>query len=73
MAVLWLNALGALATHIRLTRGGMVMRKETQEMTSGDHLSHDMPCLNCGHGIHTFLPCGDTCDCPPVVLPGQAA
>ena len=37
------------------------------------HLSHDLPCQRCGHGVHTFLPCGDRCDCPPVVLPGEPA
>ncbi len=37
------------------------------------HLSHDMPCLRCGHATHTFLACGDDCDCPPVVMPGVHA
>lgn len=36
-------------------------------------LSHDLPCQQCGHGLHTFLPCSDLCGCPPVVLPGQVA
>ena len=49
------------------------MWTDTLTATPVSHLSHDLPCLNCGHGVHTFLPCGDTCDCPPVVLPGQAA
>jgi hypothetical protein len=34
------------------------------------HLSHDLPCPNCGHGVHTYLACSDTCDCPPTVMPG---
>lgn len=34
------------------------------------HLSHDMPCLRCGHAVHTFLACGDSCSCEPVVMPG---
>ena len=34
-------------------------------------LSHDMPCGRCGHALHTFLACGDGCDCPPVELPGE--
>lgn len=34
------------------------------------HLSHDMPCTRCGHGVHTFLACGPTCTCTPVVMPG---
>ena len=29
------------------------------------HLSHDLPCLQCGHAPHTYLPCGDGCDCHP--------
>lgn len=37
------------------------------------HLSHDLPCVRCGHGVHTFLACGDDCDCPPVVMPGSRA
>jgi hypothetical protein len=39
--------------------------------TSPAHLSHDLPCPRCGHGIHTFLSCGDGCECRPVVLPGS--
>lgn len=34
------------------------------------HLSHDLPCPRCGHAVHTFLPCSDTCDCVRTVLPG---
>jgi hypothetical protein len=34
------------------------------------HLSHDLPCPQCGHGMHTFLPCSDTCDCARSVMPG---
>lgn len=29
------------------------------------HLSHDMPCPHCGHALHTYLACGDACDCEP--------
>ena len=35
------------------------------------HLSHDMPCLRCGHAAHTFLACGDGCDCRPALMPGE--
>ncbi|WP_170259161.1 hypothetical protein [Nocardioides psychrotolerans] len=28
-------------------------------------LSHDMPCGHCGHAMHTFLACSDSCDCTP--------
>ncbi len=50
---------------------------DTTEMDEADmwiedlHLSHDMPCLRCGHGMHTYLPCSDECDCAPVVLAGS--
>ncbi len=30
---------------------------------SREHLSHDMPCARCGHAMHTFLACGDGCEC----------
>ena len=35
------------------------------------HLSHDMPCVRCGHQVHTFLACGTGCACEPVVMPGS--
>lgn len=31
--------------------------------TSSSRLSHDLPCLECGHGRHTYLPCSDACAC----------
>jgi hypothetical protein len=40
--------------------------------TSTLHLSHDLPCQRCGHGAHTYLACGDACDCAPSVIPGAA-
>jgi hypothetical protein len=40
--------------------------------TASGHLSHDMPCPHCGHALHTYLACGDTCDCEPVAMPGLA-
>lgn len=33
-------------------------------------LSHDLPCSRCGHAMHPFLACSDTCDCEPTVMPG---
>ena len=33
-------------------------------------LSHDRPCQECGHAMHTFLPCSDDCGCRPQWLPG---
>ena len=41
--------------------------------TSTVCLSHDMPCQHCGHAMHTYLACGDGCDCRPVTMPGSAA
>lgn len=31
--------------------------------TTATHLSHDLPCTECGHGRHTYLPCSDSCHC----------
>lgn len=41
--------------------------------TPATHLSHDMPCPRCGHALHTYLACGDSCDCAPVAMPGLVA
>lgn len=38
------------------------------ELTTA-HLSHDLPCLSCGHGAHRYLPC-DACECTPAAIPG---
>ncbi len=35
-------------------------------------LTHDLPCLRCGHAVHTFLACSDSCSCAPCVMPGNA-
>jgi hypothetical protein len=40
---------------------------------SSRHLSHEMPCTECGHAPHTFLPCSETCDCTPRPMPGSAS
>ena len=34
------------------------------------HLSHDMPCQRCGHAVHTFLACSDSCACSSAEMPG---
>lgn len=34
------------------------------------HLTHDLPCARCGHAVHTFLACSDSCPCTPCVMPG---
>lgn len=36
---------------------------ETNTGSGSVHLSHDLPCSDCGHAGHTYLPCSDTCDC----------
>ena len=41
--------------------------------TTTHHLSHDMPCQSCGHAIHTYLVCGDDCNCKPAPMPGYVA
>jgi hypothetical protein len=48
---------------------------DTVETMSGAelHLSHDLPCPRCGHAVHTFLACSDTCACRPAPLPGITA
>lgn len=28
-------------------------------------ITHDMPCQQCGHAGHSYLPCSDACDCRP--------
>ncbi len=33
--------------------------------TNETHLSHDLPCPRCGHALHTYLACSDTCGCVP--------
>jgi hypothetical protein len=38
--------------------------------TNEVHLSHDLPCPRCGHAVHTYLPCSDTCGCARTALPG---
>jgi hypothetical protein len=39
--------------------------------TNETNLSHDMPCLRCGHALHTFLSCDDNCACQPALMPGE--
>jgi len=38
---------------------------------SAVRLSHDLPCARCGHAVHTFLACSDTCTCSPCAMPGE--
>jgi hypothetical protein len=46
---------------------------QTNEHQLTRHLSHDLPCPACAHAVHTYLPCDDSCDCPPTVMPGTVA
>jgi hypothetical protein len=43
----------------------------TESRSVGLHLSHDRLCQECGHALHTFLPCSDHCGCQPQWLPGS--
>ena len=45
---------------------------QTQDPT-GTHLSHDLPCLDCGHPAHTYLACSDACACVPSSMLAGAA
>ncbi len=38
---------------------------------SDEPLSHEPPCVRCGHAAHTFLECGDGCECQPTLMPGE--
>ena len=42
---------------------------DTAEMTRTT-IAHDMPCSECGHATHTYLPCSDECPCVPLRLSG---
>jgi hypothetical protein len=46
---------------------------EAEENDGADEgpLTHDLPCVRCGHGAHPYLVCGDGCDCEPTRMPGQ--
>jgi hypothetical protein len=33
--------------------------------TTRNTVTHDMPCSQCGHATHTYLPCSDECACVP--------
>jgi hypothetical protein len=46
---------------------------QNEAHSTGHPLTHDLPCPACGHAVHTYLPCDDSCDCPPTVMPGTVA
>ena len=35
------------------------------QASEGTPLSHDRPCVRCGHAMHTFLACDQACGCEP--------
>lgn len=41
---------------------------DTVQVEQSTHLTHDMPCVRCGHAPHRFLACGDGCECQPADL-----
>ena len=45
--------------------------QDTPSRFASEHLSHDMPCQRCGHAMHRFLSCDDSCDCTPALMPGE--
>jgi hypothetical protein len=57
------------STPLETEEGGAPMWDTVE--TNETHLSHDMPCVRCGHALHTFLACGDGCDCEPALMPGE--
>ena len=38
---------------------------DTVQTSGANLLSHDRPCGTCGHAMHVYLPCSDTCACTP--------
>jgi hypothetical protein len=57
-----------LAPNVVITRKENAMWDTAQ--TSNHQLSHDMPCPSCGHAMHTFLACSDTCECERAAVRG---
>lgn len=43
---------------------------DTTQDQAPSTLTHDLPCGRCGHAVHTYLACSDTCGCAPCVMPG---
>ncbi len=43
----------------------------TTGQASVAYLSHDLPCVRCGHAPHRYLSCSTTCDCVPPPVPGS--
>lgn len=47
-----------------MSRAVRAVRLEVIEEGHSARLTHDLPCLFCGHGPHRFLPCDHDCGCP---------
>lgn len=39
------------------------MWNDSDTGTNAEHLSHDLPCAECGHAGHYYLPCDRDCGC----------
>jgi hypothetical protein len=60
-------------------QGRTVVRRSAEGATSmledpddpEQPLSHEPPCVRCGHSAHPYLPCGGGCDCEPTLMPGE--
>jgi hypothetical protein len=57
-------------TVVRATVGGRQMQDQLDHERL-EPLSHDSPCVRCGHPAHLFLPCENGCDCEPTLMPGE--
>jgi len=42
-----------------------------EESDGAEPLTHDAPCVRCGHAAHPYLACGTGCDCRPTLMPGD--
>ena len=49
--------------------GSWLMFEEAED--GAQPLTHDAPCVRCGHAAHPYLACGASCDCRPTLMPGE--
>ena len=54
-----------------LSSEGESSQVRCQPNSGQTHLSHGRPCAACGHGMHTYVSCSDSCDCVPPTTPGE--
>src|SRR5690242_7876750 len=66
---------GVTTTQRRSDREGSRSMWDTAETSdeAARLVTHDMPCQRCGHAVHTFLECSDTCSCVSAAMPGLLA